>query len=88
MGICKALAARDHCMTERCATCGEFPGIEFLQLWMRAPNPMLGGMVPITLLKAGFGHRVAAFLDSALLAELSQDEGMTPDAVVDKGQGD
>lgn len=44
-------------------------GIDFLQKWMRAPNPMLGDAVPIELMRAGLGHRVAAFIESAFEAE-------------------
>jgi prenyltransferase beta subunit len=39
--------------------------IDFLQAWMRTPNPMLGNMAPLTMLRAGFGHRLAAFIEGA-----------------------
>lgn len=49
-------------------------GIDFLQCWMRTPNPMLGNAVPIEMMRAGLGHRVAAFIDSAFAADLIPDE--------------
>jgi sugar phosphate isomerase/epimerase len=38
--------------------------IDFLQRWVRTPNPMLGNAVPIEMMRAGRGDRVAAFIDS------------------------
>lgn len=40
-------------------------GIEFLQTWMRAENPMLGGVTPLAMLKAGRGEKLAKFIEEA-----------------------
>lgn len=40
-------------------------GIDFLQTWMRTPNPQLGGAVPLDMLYQGYGRRLAQFIDSA-----------------------
>lgn len=53
--------------------------IEFLQQWMRAPNPMLGGAVPLDMMYQGMGRRVAQFIDSAYQSET--------DAYVDRHHG-
>lgn len=60
----------------RCREIEARTGPDFLQMWMRAPNPMLGGAVPIEMMRKGMGARVAAFIDSALAAELANDSGM------------
>jgi hypothetical protein len=39
--------------------------IDFLQRWMRTPNPMLGNAVPIEMMRQGLGTRVAMFIDAA-----------------------
>ena len=44
-------------------------GVEFLQAWMRTPNPMLGDVAPLTMLKSGRGDRLAMFIEHAYEAE-------------------
>lgn len=50
---------------ERCDKCGEMPGVEFLQSWMRTGNPMLGNISPLEMLQAGRGHKLAEFIEAA-----------------------
>lgn len=40
-------------------------GVDFLQVWMRAPNPMLGNSTPLAMLKANRGHKLAQFIEDA-----------------------
>lgn len=40
-------------------------GIEFLFAWMRAPNPMLGGISPGQMIKLGQGHKLIQFIHDA-----------------------
>lgn len=44
-------------------------GVEFLQMWMRTPNPMLGNIAPLALMKMGKGARLALYIESAFEAE-------------------
>jgi uncharacterized protein (DUF2384 family) len=39
--------------------------VDFIQRWMRTPNPMLGNSVPIEMMRQGLGTRVAMFIDAA-----------------------
>lgn len=61
---CKATRAG---LSERIVSEDELSAIkiEFLQKWMRTPNPQLGGAVPLEMMYQGFGRRVAQFIDSA-----------------------
>ena len=52
--------------------------IDFLQRWMRTPNPMLGGAVPLDMMYQGMGRRVAQFIDSAFTAETSCEHHWMP----------
>lgn len=52
--------------TARCPSCGELPGVEFLRLWMSAPNPMLGNTTPLQMMRAGRGAKLADFIESAI----------------------
>lgn len=54
----------------RCDHCGEMPGVEFLQAWMHTPNPMLGNITPLEMMKAGRGDNLARFIETAY--ELNQ----------------
>jgi hypothetical protein len=49
-------------------------GVEFLQAWMRTPNPILGDVAPLTLLKSGLGNRLAVFIEQAYEADQSPEE--------------
>lgn len=40
-------------------------GVDFLHAWMRSPNPSLGGIVPLDLLKHGKGQKIAQFIEAA-----------------------
>lgn len=40
-------------------------GVDFLHTWMRTPNPSLGGIVPIDMLKHGKGQKLAQFIEAA-----------------------
>lgn len=42
-----------------------FNGVDFLQNWMRTPNPMLGDNRPIEMLRMGKGARLALFIEEA-----------------------
>ena len=53
----------------RSASETKLSGVDFLQRWMRTPNPMLGDAVPIEMMRAGLGNHVALFIDSAFTAE-------------------
>ncbi len=36
-----------------------------VQAWMRAENPLLGGLTPIYLISVGRGHKVLSFIKTA-----------------------
>jgi hypothetical protein len=59
---------------KRCEKCGQLPGIEFLQTWMRTKNPILGGIAPLEMLKLGYGVRLADFIERAHEENRSPDE--------------
>lgn len=40
--------------------------LEFFFAWMTTPNPMLGGAVPLCMMEAGAGHRLANFIRLAI----------------------
>lgn len=40
-------------------------GIEFLFTWIRAPNPMFGGVSPEQMILMGQGHKVIIFIHEA-----------------------
>jgi hypothetical protein len=40
--------------------------LEFLFTWMQTPNPMLGGAVPLRMMEAGAGHKLAQFIRLAI----------------------
>jgi hypothetical protein len=44
--------------------CGH-AGIDFLQKWMRTPNPQFGGAIPLQLMLIGQGHKVAQYIQDA-----------------------
>lgn len=47
----------------------ERTGIEFLHLWMRTPNPMLGNVSPLDMMDSGRGERLADFIRDAAEAD-------------------
>lgn len=70
---CNAGCDEDGC----CVTCGAdvpeahkpLTGVDFLHAWMRADNPMLGGITPLDMLKMGRGEKLAYFIEEAYEAE-------------------
>jgi hypothetical protein len=40
-------------------------GIDFLQRWMRTPNPQFGGEIPLRLMLIGKGDKVAQYIQDA-----------------------
>lgn len=44
-------------------------GVQFLLTWMRTPNPQLGDVSPLEMLRLGRGAKLAQFVDAAMAGE-------------------
>lgn len=42
------------------------PGIPFLRIWMQTPNPQLGNVSPLQMMRMGRGDKLAVFIEQAL----------------------
>lgn len=48
--------------------------VQFLQRWMRTPNPMLGNVAPLDMCRMGKGDKLAQFIEAAYELDRSPDE--------------